>query len=612
MLVNLGWAGDITKVRVAPGYEYLVDSTGDLSLRDAFAADTEWKQESLEGYVQQGYLAETLWLRFTFSSVTTQQQQVYLELATPFLDYVDFYLVQPTPQGRNTLAHGVAGDHQEFLHNQLDHRFPVFPFEIHQAGQYEVYVRLRSDGSMIFPVNFGSPESFFKHEFRAQAFYGLFFGMMAVLAFYNCYVWYFLRDKTNLFNMAFIVSAMFYQASISGFGSQYVWGQQVFLNDKGYGLGILATVFFAGRFAVLFIDLKNRVPWLARLTDAFVSGFGLAVIPFVLLPERVVLPFVYPMEMLVCLYAIVVLGHQCFTNNYWARYLMAGWSVLIAGTCFYVAAQQGLIRFSVTIEYIHAAGLSLGNLMVTSALAARMQRERSEKNRALKQALDLAQEVTELTREKEQIAASARDELERRVDQKTRDLSTMLDQLKQSNEKLAKDTLTDALTGVGNRRSLDTRFPELIRQCQQTRSPLGILVIDADHFKKINDQFGHLVGDDCLKKIAGILQRFARRNLDVLVRYGGEEFILLLPATDEEAGLKVAESIRSHIQFASFWHGKRRILVTVSVGVHTVIPDGRESAEMLLVKADEALYRAKKKGRNCVEVYQAEEEAANP
>ena len=450
ILASTGWSDNKTAFVVSPGYQYLVDASGDLSLPEVFAQDLQWTTGTTEGYVQQGYMTETLWLRFTLTSHVSEQQRIYLELATPFLNFVDFYLVQPTPQGKNLLAHGVGGDHQEFVHHELDHRFPIFPFSVAQAGKYELYVRLNSDSAMIFPVGFLHSEAFFRNEFRAQAFYGLFFGMMAVLAFYNTYVWYFLRDKTNLYNMAFIVSAMLYQASISGFGSQYLWGQQVFLNDKGYGLGILATIFFAGRFAVLFIDLKNRQPRLARFTNAFVTMFGLAVIPVALLPERITLPFIYPFEMLVCIYAIGVLTHQCFSNNYWARYLMAGWSVLIAGTCCYVAAQQGLIKFSVAIEYIHAAGLSLGNLMVTSALAARMQRERSEKNKALKQALELAQEVTELTREKEQIAASARDELERRVDQKTRDLSAMLDLLKQSNEKLAQDTLTDALTGVGN------------------------------------------------------------------------------------------------------------------------------------------------------------------
>jgi diguanylate cyclase (GGDEF)-like protein len=129
--------------------------------------------------------------------------------------------------------------------------------------------------------------------------------------------------------------------------------------------------------------------------------------------------------------------------------------------------------------------------------------------------------------------------------------------------------------------------------------------------KKINDEFGHLMGDECLKKIAVILQRFSRRNLDVLVRYGGEEFILLLPATDEAGVYKVAESIRHHIEYASFWCNDKRIPVTVSVGVHAGITEPYAAGESLLVKADEALYKAKKNGRNRVELYRSECETAN-
>lgn len=610
-LPQLSQAGNDPDLRVWPGYEILEGGADDLALREVLSDDQHWQWEEDNHTVQRGYSEHPAWLRFKVSIRSNQSSRLFLELGTPFLDEVDFYLVQSNPQGKNLLVHAITGDQQQSIGSVFGHRFPVFSIETMQSGDYEIYLRVQSDSALIFPVNFRTTEALFSTEFKAQAFYGLFFGMMAVLAFYNGYVWFFLRDWAYLYNTAFILSAMLYQSSISGFGSQYLWGQQGFLNDKSYGLGILTTIFFAGRFAVLFIDLRNRVPMLGKFTDVFVTIFGFCILPVLLMPEREIMPVIYVMELLICVYAMIIMAHQCLTGNYWARFLMAGWSVLITGTFFYVASQIGLIKHNTIIEYIHAAGLALGNVMVTSALAARMQRERNEKNQALKQALDLAREVTELTWEKEQIAASARDELERRVDQKTRDLSRMLEDLKTSNEKLEHATLTDALTSVGNRRYLDNRFPELIKQCQQTRSSLGVLVIDADHFKHINDEFGHVMGDECLKKIAVILQRFSRRNLDVLVRYGGEEFILLLPATDEGGVLKVAESIRHHIQYASFWCNDRRIPVTVSIGVHAGVPPAHATGESLLVKADEALYQAKKNGRNRVELYRARYESAN-
>jgi len=603
LYTHLGWTAAEADLRVEPGLHYLDDRLGDVTLREVLSSELDWQQVENEGLLQLGYLAEPVWLRFQFEVLAPQHSRYYLELVTPFLNYVDFFLIQHSPQGKILLRHRVAGDKQKSHAPTLEHRFPLFELDNLPVGKYELYVRMQSDSVLSFPVRMVAQTQFFQNEFRVQAFYGLFFGVMAALVFYNAYVWYFLRDRTNLYNAAFILSAMLYQASVSGFGIQYLWDYGSLLSDKGYGLGILLTIFFAGRFAVRFIDLRNRQPRLAQLTDWMVTICGLLVIPVLLLPERQVMPIIYSIELLVCAYSLVALIQQCITGNYWARFLLVGWSVLFSGTFLYVGAQLGYIRHSLTIEYWHAGGLALGNLVVTAALAARIQRERRDKKEAIERALQLAQEVADLTREKEQIEASARDELDRRVNQKTRDLTVMLDQMKSSNKALEHATFTDQLTGVGNRRLLDSCFPGLIEQCQKTRSPLGVLVIDADHFKRINDQFGHLMGDDCLKKIAAILERFSRRDLDVLARYGGEEFVLLLPGTDQDGVLQVAETIRTQVQYVSFWHAGQRVPVSVSIGAFVDVPSISAQGSQLLEKADAALYEAKSSGRNCVRLY---------
>ncbi|MDY6922105.1 MAG: diguanylate cyclase [Pseudomonadota bacterium] len=576
---------------------YLPDPSGELVMEDILANHLPWRPAPRTGVVEQGYRPGALWLRFSLTITEPLSLPLYVELGSPFLNQVDGTLVR----GNRVIHVAPAGDHRPLRDNHLGHRYPLLPLPLTQPGDYILYLRVASDSPLIFPVRFKRTSALFRAELKAQAFYGSLLGIMLVLALYSGSVWYYLREPAYLYNMAFILAAMFYLASFSGLGYQYLWGNWVLLNDKSFALGILSTVFFAGRFAVRFIDLRAHLPRLAVATDMFVALFGLMMIPALLLPESQVALPVLVLEAAICIYALAVLLQQCLAGNYWARYLLAGWAVLIPGTLLYVVSMLGWIPHQPWVEYSHGAGLALGNVVLTLALGARIQRERQEKKRALKQALDLAREVTDLTREKEQIAASARDELERRVDQKTQDLSTMLEQLKTSNQKLEHATLTDALTGVGNRRYLDSRFPELIRQCQQTRSALGVLVIDADHFKRINDQYGHVMGDECLKKIALILQRFARRDLDVLVRYGGEEFILLTPATDEAAAMKVAEAIRQHIQYAAFWYRDQPIPVTVSVGVHVSVPGAQVDPEGLLVKADEAMYRAKKNGRNRVE-----------
>lgn len=159
---------------------------------------------------------------------------------------------------------------------------------------------------------------------------------------------------------------------------------------------------------------------------------------------------------------------------------------------------------------------------------------------------------------------------------------------------------TDGLTGVYNRRYFDERLAEEAVRCSR-QGPLSLLMIDVDHFKHLNDNFGHQAGDACLQKIAEALVASVKRDTDVVARYGGEEFALILPYTDSRGANVLADSIRLRVyralKFA--WKG-REIPVSVSVGVTTVGAGQQVESESLLAMADEALYQAKSAGRNTV------------
>ena len=589
--------------RVADGYSYWIDTRQNADAISRVALQSRSWVHRPHASVNLGYQQQPVWLRFDVKAFHPQNIQLLMELGSSHLDQVEFYLTQIQDGAVSVLSSRVTGDQLGNSNALLKHRFPLFATNLRQPGDYQVFVRVSTTSSIIFPVDFKRPEAFFPEEAKIQVFYGLFFGMMFVLAFYNGMVWAFLRERAYLYNMAFIVFAMLYQSTINGFGSFYLWQNNAAINQKAYMVGTLLTMYFAGRFAIRFLDLRSRLPRLERFTFYFLQIFLFMLVPALLLPEHRVVGIIYFLETSVCFYAIAVLVHQCLTGNYWARYLLAGWSILILGALSFVASRIAWIEYTPAIEYLHAAGFSFGNLLVTSALAARIQKERIGKHLALEKALHLAQEVTQLTLEKEQMEASAREELEWRVEQKTETLNLMLRQLQSSNKKLEHATITDSLTGIGNRRFLDASFQGVIDQCQLHRTSLGVLVIDADYFKRVNDMHGHLVGDRCLQHIASILQRSARRNLDLLVRYGGEEFILVLPATDSNGVLTIAEEIRQSIESDSLSIQGKEIRLTVSVGVHVSVPDATDDAESLLLKADEALYTAKRKGRNRVEVY---------
>jgi diguanylate cyclase (GGDEF)-like protein/PAS domain S-box-containing protein len=160
----------------------------------------------------------------------------------------------------------------------------------------------------------------------------------------------------------------------------------------------------------------------------------------------------------------------------------------------------------------------------------------------------------------------------------------------------------DGLTGLANRRRFDEVLVEEFSRARRQREPLSVLLLDADHFKAYNDHYGHLAGDECLRRISAAIESVLRRPGDHAARYGGEEFVVLLPLTDESGALIVAEQIRAAVSALAIQHlGSAPQIVTVSIGVSSLIPfGGADHPDRLIAAADRALYRAKAEGRNRV------------
>lgn len=177
-----------------------------------------------------------------------------------------------------------------------------------------------------------------------------------------------------------------------------------------------------------------------------------------------------------------------------------------------------------------------------------------------------------------------------------RDMSSQ----KKTQTELEERATHDGLTGIVNRRGFDERLHvEWSSACREKQS-LALIMIDVDHFKRYNDAYGHLAGDDCLKKIATVLSTAAFRPSDVVARYGGEEFAVILPSIDEQGATIVASRIREGVANLAIPHvsGEEGGVVTVSLGVATVTPEPSMKHDDLIAWADRALYQAKHAGRN--------------
>jgi diguanylate cyclase (GGDEF)-like protein len=168
-----------------------------------------------------------------------------------------------------------------------------------------------------------------------------------------------------------------------------------------------------------------------------------------------------------------------------------------------------------------------------------------------------------------------------------------------TNGRLALLVNHDGLTGLFNRRGFDARLREELSRAQRQQQVISLLMIDVDNFKKFNDTYGHLDGDECLREIAHVLARAIGRPGDAAARFGGEEFAVILPATPEAGASHVAERLRAAIAALAIPHQASAAgIVTVSIGVATLRPYAATRSEDVIALADRALYAAKAGGRN--------------
>ncbi len=247
------------------------------------------------------------------------------------------------------------------------------------------------------------------------------------------------------------------------------------------------------------------------------------------------------------------------------------------------------IRFYAGAPLVTPHGDALGTICVIDRAPRELSSEKIDALRALSRQvvaqLELRRVVTELDRKGTELQAYQRQ------------LEAYQQQIELANAALESRSATDALTGVKNRRAFDDALHEELARASRERTSASLLMIDIDRFKPFNDEFGHPAGDAALREVANILVAHAR-EFDVVTRYGGEEFAVILPNTGVEGAVVVGERLRRAIESGSW--GKRDI--TVSIGAGTTISS--TDAAALIEQADEALYRVKQSGKNKVAHFQ--------
>ena len=608
--------------------EYLVDPSGERSA-EQLLLEERWSSHNKET-LSFGYTSDVYWFRFQVNNNSSDNLSHLFEISYPVLDDIQIYIYG---KNKDLIRNIHLGDKQPFYEREVQHRNFLVPLEIDANDNQMWIVRVKTSSAMQVPMAIWKERVFFTTDQAKIMSMGLYYGIMLIMILYNLVVYFSVREKSYLFYVFYVASMAGFLASLQGLNFQYVWPMATSWNDSSIVVMLAGVVVFASLFTRDFLALKSGHKALYNLFGLATFLAVIIIISVNFLPYYLLIKVLIGLAFLViCLvtYTGILRWSQGFSP---ARFFTIAWSSMLLGGAILALNKFNIIPRNYFTENAVQLGSAIEVILLSFALADRLNQEKRDRYEAQVQALGLertarnaqaealeqernarsAQEKA-LIHEREAREAQARAlEIQRKANETLEDkVRERTNELQLVNEKLEKLSTTDALTGVRNRRYFDEAIEFEFNRASRGHEQLAILMLDIDHFKKVNDDYGHQVGDEALRKVASILRKVVNRTTDIIARYGGEEFAIVLPATDIEGAVKVAEKIRvqvSEIQLEAYVEGKEVIFsITMSIGIMGDTPniagsDGYAadiSATTWLKEADDALYTAKEEGRNRV------------
>ncbi|HVR49350.1 MAG TPA: diguanylate cyclase [Pseudorhodoferax sp.] len=564
--------------------EVLEDPTGRLTLaqvRDAQDADTGPHFEaSARGLSSFGFTAAAYWFRFTLDNPGPEALQRLLVLRTNWLDTVDLYAQGADGQW----VHRRFGDTLPFAARVYD--TPQFLMDLAlPPGQHRYYLRVTSAQAFMTPVELWEPQAFHDSDRLWSAYYGMFYGILAVMVLYNAFIWTSTRDRNYLAYCAYLLSFFLMNASYNGFAYQYFWPDSPRWSNWAHTPFIFGYQVVALWFSMNFLESRTRTPRVHRLMQVYLALL-LAAWALVTLADN---PVAYNAAPVYFIFLgtplILAAGLRAWLRGYRAaRFFVLASMASLTGSFFTALTVSGLLPYNFVSFHAAEFGILVDVVLLSLALADRINLLQQQRRAARMQAARQRQRAA-FQLEKANIR------LEQQVQERTAELARARDEA----ERLAR---LDVLTGLANRRSFQEAAEREFQRARRYARPLSVLVFDIDLFKQINDSHGHAAGDVVIRAVADAVRK-AVREVDVVARTGGEEFAVLLPDVHAQEAVATAERLRLHI---AAWTGEtagQPLHCTASFGVGEIAP-ADTGFDNLLQRADYAMYRAKQAGRNRV------------
>lgn len=517
------------------------------------------------------------WFKVTIHNQKKAAQQLILLIDQPLQDFIDLWL---TRDGEKVKSYQL-GDHRPFSNRDDSYRGFSIPLNLPEQESLEVYLRLDTlDGlHEVTPIFLLEPDEYHQRIINDSLWYGFYYGALLILISYNLIIGIMTRERDFFLYSLYLSGFMAWNLVFRGYGNQ-VFPDNSWISNQGLVifscLLLVGLYFFSGSF----LRFKSIPPRLYRAIQ-LLTLYQLAPVCLALTGEYSLAFLVFfPGASALMLTVLGTAAFLAFRGDRSARIFVLAWVILLIATVVYFAQVIGLIPANIfTINSINIGSL-IEMLVLALALVDKINQLKQEQANTLQTNLQLQQ--------KNNI------ELEHLVAEKTAQLMAL-------NKKLEHDSITDALTGLFNRRRLPALFDNKVQSCNEDNETVAFVLLDIDHFKQVNDRFGHQDGDNVLALLAEKMREFWRDTNADLFRFGGEEFGIIVCHTEKEA---LKAQIRQFHRMIAEKKLHPGCDITISIGAilltGTSVVDGQAAVDLdtAIAEADALLYDAKNSGRN--------------
>ena len=575
--------GDADYYNLGNSIGILEDASGQLSIDEARSRLSEYarSQDAIPNF---GQSQSAYWLHFSLSNTTQKRLQWYLRYAHTMMDEIDFYAFR----NGQLIVHERGGR----LYGKTDQSFPsrhaMFHVGLNPNETHDYFLSITSGNLFYAHLILMSDKAAVQYERKDQRLLGFYYGIIGSIFIFSLFLAAWLRQKTYFYYLAVIVLHHFMTfICVNGIADEFLGLHGVFWQREGILVFLNVALIAIGEFCKRFLNINVHSVRLAFYLSATQWILALvATLPFWI-------PFFYAstistlsaslmavMMLLCCLKSVAI-------KEPGSKLFLAGWVTTITGGLAYALIGWRLMPVTPLTENAWQIGSAIEALLLSAAIADRIRILSMQKETAQKASAQAKEQLLQV-----QIEVNA--DLDRKVRERT-------EALEAANEKLQRLSTTDELTQLRNRRYFNEIFQTEFLRTYREKSAISVLIFDIDHFKHLNDTYGHPFGDICLIEAAKVFKANIRRPADTAARYGGEEFVAVLPNTSLQSAVSVAQNILDAFRLLQIEESGHKVKMTVSIGVDSIVPDGQDGHEKLLQSADALLYRAKENGRNRVE-----------